>query len=151
MYKSTFKRLIDLIAALLAFLILLPIILIVAFISLIVNKSNPFFSQERPGKNEVVFKMYKFKSMTDKKDENGKLLPDEVRLTKLGNILRKTSLDELPQLINVISGNMSLVGPRLRKKCCGLGRKIGTGCAICTKFIISKRSNFDLQNNFKGN
>ncbi|MEQ8217998.1 MAG: sugar transferase [Arenibacter sp.] len=112
MYKSTFKRLIDLIAALLAFVILLPIILIVAFISLIINKSNPFFSQERPGKNEVVFKMYKFKSMTDKKDENGKLLPDEVRLTKLGNVLRKTSLDELPQLINVIRGDMSLVGPR---------------------------------------
>lgn len=112
MYKLIFKRLLDLIVASLAFVILLPVILMVTLISLIINKSNPFFSQERPGKNEVVFKMYKFKSMTDKKDANGKLLPDEVRLTKMGNLLRKTSLDELPQLINVISGDMSLVGPR---------------------------------------
>jgi len=112
MYRLIIKRLLDLILALIAFILLLPIIIIITLISLVINRSNPFFSQDRPGKNEVVFKMYKFKSMTDKKDLSGKLLPDEARLTKMGNLLRKTSLDELPQLINVITGDMSLVGPR---------------------------------------
>ena len=91
---------------------LLPIFIIVTILLIIVNRGNPFFLQERPGKNERIFKVIKFKTMNDFKDEKGALLPDKDRLTKVGLFVRKTSLDEIPQLLNVILGNMSLIGPR---------------------------------------
>lgn len=112
MYRSLFKRLIDLLMSITGLIVLFPVILIVAIVMLIANMGNPFFFQERPGKNEKVFKLIKFRSMTNKKDKDGKLLPDEERLTKFGNFIRKASLDELPQLLNVIKGDMSVVGPR---------------------------------------
>lgn len=112
MYKGFFKRIIDLCFSLIGLTILLPVILVVYLILLFVNKGNPFFFQKRPGKNEKIFSIIKFKSMTDKKDENGKLLPDADRTTKFGSFIRKTSLDEIPQLINIIKGDMSLIGPR---------------------------------------
>ncbi|GAA4944117.1 sugar transferase [Algibacter agarivorans] len=86
--------------------------MIVCLVILLINKENPFFYQKRPGKNEKIFSIIKFKSMTDKKDRNGKLLPNEERVTKFGSFIRKTSLDEIPQLINIIKGEMSLIGPR---------------------------------------
>ena len=112
MYKEFFKRIIDLLIALTGLIILAPIGLIVYIILLFINKGNPFFYQKRPGKNEKVFSIIKFKSMTDKKDRNGKLLPDIDRVTKFGDFIRKTSLDEIPQLINILKGDMSLIGPR---------------------------------------
>lgn len=112
MYRSLFKPLFDFIFALLAFIVLFPIFLVVSIILTIVNRGNPFFLQLRPGKNEKIFSIIKFKTMTDFKDSSGVLLSDEVRLTKFGKIVRKTSLDEIPQLLNVIKGEMSLVGPR---------------------------------------
>lgn len=112
MYESCFKRLMDLVISLVVFLIVLPIFITVMFSLIIANKGNPFFFQRRPGKNEKIFKIIKFKTMTDAKDSNGKLLPDSERLTKIGSFIRKTSLDEIPQLINVIKGDMSLIGPR---------------------------------------
>lgn len=112
MYKHVFKRILDLIAALIGFLILLPIILIITIILLFINNGKPFFFQSRPGKNEKVFRIIKFKTMTDKKDSNGNLLPDQKRLTMFGKFLRKTSLDEITQFINIIKGDMSLIGPR---------------------------------------
>lgn len=112
MYESCFKRLMDLVISLVVFLIVLPIFITVMFSLIIANKGNPFFFQRRPGKNEKIFKIIKFKTMTDAKDSNGKLLPDSERLTKIGALIRKTSLDEIPQLINVIKGDMSLIGPR---------------------------------------
>ncbi|WP_244783358.1 sugar transferase [Acinetobacter sp. F-1] len=112
MYESCFKRLMDLVISLVVFLIVLPIFITVMFSLIIANKGNPFFFQRRPGKNEKIFKIIKFKTMTDAKDSNGKLLPDSERLTKIGSFIRKTSLDEMPQLINVIKGDMSLIGPR---------------------------------------
>ncbi|QDO94300.1 sugar transferase [Formosa sediminum] len=111
MYKNVFKRVIDLSASLIGFIILLPIFLLVTLILLITN-GQPFFFQSRPGKNEKVFRIMKFKSMSDKKDKNGKLLPDAERVTTLGIFIRKFSLDEIPQLLNVIKGDMSLIGPR---------------------------------------
>lgn len=112
MYKSFLKTTFDILISLIAILLLSPIFLIV-FISLsITNEGKPFFLQNRPGKNGKIFKIIKFKTMTDKTDIEGKLLSDEFRLTKMGKFVRKTSLDELPQLINVIKGDMSLVGPR---------------------------------------
>lgn len=112
MYKALFKRLIDLIASVLGILVLSPIILIITFILFFSNNGKPFFTQLRPGKNEDLFKIIKFKTMNDKKDEQGNLLPDGDRITRIGLFVRKTSLDEIPQLLNVIKGSMSLVGPR---------------------------------------
>ena len=112
MYKSFFKRILDFIASFIAIIVFSPIFLLVALLLLINNKGSVFFFQKRPGKNEQIFKVVKFKTMTDKKDKNGNLLPDADRLTNLGKFVRKTSLDELPQLINVLKGDMSLIGPR---------------------------------------
>lgn len=112
MYTPFLKRLIDFLAALFGLLLLSPVFLIVLIALAIANKGKPFFFQKRPGKDERIFKVIKFKSMNDKKDKEGHLLPDAQRMTKTGNFVRKTSLDELPQLINVLKGDMSLVGPR---------------------------------------
>ena len=112
MYKLNIKRILDLIISIIILLVSSPIFVIVFFILLIQNKANVVFFQNRPGLREKSFKIIKFKTMTDEKDENGKLLPDVQRITRVGSIIRKLSLDELPQLINVIKGDMSLVGPR---------------------------------------
>jgi undecaprenyl phosphate N,N'-diacetylbacillosamine 1-phosphate transferase len=112
MYRYFFKRLIDFFAALILLVIFSPVIIIVTIILAYVNKGKAFFFQERPGKNEKSIYIIKFKSMTDERDENGKLLPDNKRMTKAGAFVRKYSLDELPQFINVLKGDMSLVGPR---------------------------------------
>ena len=112
MYKLNIKRILDLIISIIILLVSSPIFVIVFFILLIQNKANVVFFQNRPGLREKSFKIIKFKTMTDEKDENGKLLPDVHRITRVGSIIRKLSLDELPQLINVIKGDMSLVGPR---------------------------------------
>ncbi len=111
MYQS-FKSVIDRMVALIAFIIASPIFLLLTFLLFLQYKGSPFFTQTRPGKKEKLFKVLKFKSMTDRRDKNGVLLPDEERLTSLGKLIRKTSLDELPQFINVILGQMSFVGPR---------------------------------------
>src|SRR5690625_4268259 len=112
MYKNFFKRLIDFLAALFGLLLLSPVFIIVLIALTFANNGKPFFLQARPGKNEKIFKIIKFKSMNDKKDLEGKLLPDAQRLTSIGSFVRKTSLDEIPQLINVLKGDMSLIGPR---------------------------------------
>ena len=113
MYKHFFKRFFDFILALLALLLIGWFLIIVMIILHFANKgAGAFFYQERPGKDEKIFKVIKFKSMTDEKDENGNLLPEEQRLTKAGSFIRKFSIDELPQLINVFKGDMSFVGPR---------------------------------------
>ena len=112
MYKSFLKRTIDFIGACTGLLLLSPIFLIVTLGLLIANNGKPFFFQLRPGKNGKIFKIVKFKTMNDKKDLEGNLLPDAARLTKIGSFVRKTSLDELPQLLNVLKGEMSLIGPR---------------------------------------
>ena len=112
MYSKYFKRLFDLFVTIIFLLILSPIIVFTAFAIFFTNKEDPFFYQLRPGKNDKIFKIIKFKTMNDKKDTDGKLLSDAERLTKIGNFVRKTSLDELPQLINVLKGEMSLIGPR---------------------------------------
>lgn len=113
MYKHFFKRLIDFTIVLIALLIIWPILLIITIWLHFANKgAGAFFTQERPGKDEKIFKVIKFKSMTDERDENGELLPDSQRLTKVGRFVRKTSIDELPQLINVLKGDMALIGPR---------------------------------------
>ncbi|MGB6084298.1 sugar transferase [Moheibacter sp.] len=112
MYKNFFKRFIDFLLALLGFLLLSPVFLLVCIGLCFANKGKPFFVQHRPGKNERIFQIIKFKTMNDKKDAQGNLLPDAERLTKIGAFVRKTSLDEIPQLINVIKGDMSLIGPR---------------------------------------
>lgn len=112
MYAKCFKRVIDFVLSLLALIVLSPVLLVLTVIGAVKLKGNPFFAQERPGKNEKIFKMYKFRSMTDERDENGKLLPDEQRLTKFGSFLRSSSLDELPELFNILKGDMSIVGPR---------------------------------------
>ncbi len=111
-YKKYFKRSGDIFASTIALLLLSPIFIIIGLLLLVVNDGKPFFTQKRPGKNEAVFTILKFKSMNDKKDANGNLLPNAERLTRIGNIIRKTSLDEIPQLINVFKGDMSLIGPR---------------------------------------
>ncbi|WP_159020224.1 sugar transferase [Algibacter sp. L3A6] len=107
-----FKRFLDLIIAITALLLLAPIFFVVFVCLLIANQGKAFFYQQRPGKNEKVFKIIKFKTMNDKKDANGEFLPFDQRVTKIGNFIRKYSLDEIPQLINVLKGDMSLVGPR---------------------------------------
>lgn len=112
MYKKYIKSIIDYSIALISFSLLFPIFVIVFIGLYIANHGKPFFLQQRPGKNEKLFKIIKFKTMNDKKDSDGNLLPDEIRLTKIGQFVRKTSLDELPQLINVLKGDMSLIGPR---------------------------------------
>ncbi|ALJ04740.1 hypothetical protein APS56_06195 [Pseudalgibacter alginicilyticus] len=112
MYKLFFKRLIDLLLAVFGFVILLPITLIIYITLFFINKGKPIFFQSRPGKNEKIFNIMKFKTMTDGTDNTGKLLSDEDRLTKFGSFLRKSSLDEIPQLVNIIKGDMSLIGPR---------------------------------------
>lgn len=112
MYKHFFKRLIDFILSLIAIIVLSPILLIVALLVRTKLGSPIIFKQERPGLNEKIFTLYKFRTMTDAKDEQGNLLPDEIRLTKFGKILRSTSLDELPELFNILKGDMAIVGPR---------------------------------------
>lgn len=112
MYKHFFKRVIDFLASFIGFIILLPLFIVITVFLFFANDGKPFFFQRRPGKNGKVFSIIKFKTMNDKKDAEGKLLPDEVRLTSVGKFVRKTSLDEIPQLLNVIKGDMSLIGPR---------------------------------------
>lgn len=113
MYKYFFKRFFDFWIALVALLCLSPLLVIIIIWLYYANKgAGIFFLQERPGKDGKIFKVIKFKSMTDKRDESGKLLPDEQRLTKVGKFVRSTSIDELPQLINVLKGDMALIGPR---------------------------------------
>ena len=113
MYKNFFKRLIDFTIALIALVCVSPILLIVTIWLHFVNKgAGAFFTQERPGKNAKIFRVIKFKTMTDERDADGNLLPDAQRLTKVGRIVRSTSLDELPQLINVLKGDMAIIGPR---------------------------------------
>lgn len=112
MYRLFFKRFLDFILSLLAIIILSPVYLIVALLVRIKLGSPVIFTQERPGKNEKIFKIYKFRTMSDDRDYDGNLLPDEVRLTKFGKLLRSTSLDELPELFNILKGDMSIVGPR---------------------------------------
>lgn len=112
MYKYFFKRFLDFFVALFGLLMFSPLFLMVSILLYIANQGKPFFIQARPGKNERIFKIIKFKTMNDRKDEEGNLLPDADRLTKVGSFVRKTSLDEIPQLINVLKGDMSLIGPR---------------------------------------
>lgn len=112
MYNKFFKRLIDFTLSFIALIVLLPILLVLVVVTAIAMKGNPFFTQQRPGKNEKIFKLIKLRTMTNERDENGDLLPDDVRLNKFGKFLRSTSLDELPELINILIGDMSIVGPR---------------------------------------
>ena len=112
MYKLGLKRTFDLFFAVLLLAVTLPIIVTTGILLFIQNKSNIIFSQDRPGLNQHRFCIYKFKTMTDQKDSDGNLLPDNQRITKLGKIIRKLSIDELPQLVNVIKGDMSIIGPR---------------------------------------
>ena len=112
MYQDYLKRFLDFIMAAGAIILLLPILLVIALLIYCYTGSNPFFYQKRPGKGERIFTIIKFKTMNDKRDEHGNLLPDEVRLTGIGKLIRKTSLDEIPQLLNVVVGDMSFIGPR---------------------------------------
>ena len=113
MYKHLFKRVLDFLIALIAIIVISPILLIVTVWLHFANKgAGAFFTQERPGKDAKIFKVIKFKTMTDERDAEGNLLPDEVRLTKVGKFVRSTSIDEVPQLINVLKGDMALIGPR---------------------------------------
>lgn len=112
MYKNFFKRFFDFIIALIGLFVLSPIIIVVMIGLYFANEGKPFFFQARPGLNEKIFKIIKFKTMNDKKGANGELLSDEERLTPIGAFVRKTSLDEIPQLINMLKGDMSLIGPR---------------------------------------
>ena len=112
MYQNYFKRHFDFLIALVALLLLSPVFLLVTFGLFFANNGTPFFLQTRPGKDEKLFRIVKFKTMNDKKDSEGNLLSDAERLTTIGRFVRKTSLDELPQLLNVLKGDMSLIGPR---------------------------------------
>ncbi|MEQ3237156.1 sugar transferase [Bacteroides cellulosilyticus] len=113
MYKHGLKRMIDFIFVSIVLFLILPVLLLVTFVLCFVNKrAGAFFTQERPGRRGKIFKVIKFKTMTDERDAEGNLLPDDVRLTKVGKIVRSLSIDELPQLINVLKGDMALVGPR---------------------------------------
>lgn len=112
MYKKYIKRLLDIVLSLIAIIITLPIFLIIGILVLIFLGKPAIFRQKRPGKNEKIFTMYKFRTMSNKKDKDGNLLPNELRITKFGNFLRKTSLDEIPEFINILKGDMSFVGPR---------------------------------------
>ncbi len=112
MYRKIFKPVIDIISAFFGLLILSPILLVVTILLYLANNGKPFFFQRRPGKNGKIFKIVKFRTMTDARDEHGNLLPDSERLTVIGKFVRKTSIDEIPQLWNVLTGSMSLIGPR---------------------------------------
>lgn len=112
LYRQFFKRFYDIVLSGLALLVLSPVLIILTVVGAVKMKGNPFFTQLRPGKNEKIFKLIKFRTMTSEKDDEGNLLPDEMRLTGYGKFLRSTSLDELPELINIFIGNMSIVGPR---------------------------------------
>ncbi|SEN80474.1 sugar transferase [Niastella yeongjuensis] len=112
LYRNFFKRCLDFVVSLIAFSLLLPLFILVTALLYIANQGSPFFVQPRPGKNGSIFKLIKFKTMNDRKDAAGNLLSDAERLTAIGKFIRKTSLDEIPQLINVIKGEMSLIGPR---------------------------------------
>lgn len=112
MYKKFFKRVIDFTLSLLALIVLSPVLLVLIVLGAVKMKGNPFFTQLRPGKDEKIFKLIKFRTMTCETGADGKLLPDEKRLTRYGEILRSTSLDELPELINILKGDISIVGPR---------------------------------------
>ncbi|RIJ42767.1 sugar transferase [Pontibacter oryzae] len=112
LYRNFLKRIFDFILSLVAFLLLFPVFLVVTVLLYIANQGSPFFLQQRPGKGGKIFRVIKYKTMNDQRDAQGNLLPDEVRLTAVGKFVRKTSLDEIPQLLNVIKGDMSLIGPR---------------------------------------
>ncbi|MBQ4120183.1 MAG: sugar transferase [Clostridia bacterium] len=112
MYAKFFKRIIDFCLSLFALIVLSPVLIVLIVLGAIGMKGNPFFTQLRPGKNEKIFKLIKFRTMTNAKDRDGNLLPDEKRLTKYGKFLRSTSLDELPELLNILKGDMAIVGPR---------------------------------------
>ena len=112
MYAKFFKRALDIILSFTGMIVLFPVLLILTVVGAFAMGGNPFFTQERPGKNEKIFRLIKFRTMTNKKDKDGKLLPDKMRLTKYGKLLRSTSLDELPELFNIFIGHMSIVGPR---------------------------------------
>ena len=112
MYRLYMKRIIDFILSFIAFIILLPLLLCLTIIGTIQMKGNPFFIQTRPGLNEKIFKLIKFRTMSNERDMTGELLPDELRLIPYGRFLRRTSLDELPELLNILKGDMSIVGPR---------------------------------------
>lgn len=112
MYRKFFKRFLDIVLSACALVVLSPVMLVVAVLVKVKLGSPVIFCQERPGKDERIFKMYKFRTMTDERDGDGQLLPDAERLTKFGRMLRSTSLDELPELWNILKGNMSIVGPR---------------------------------------
>jgi undecaprenyl phosphate N,N'-diacetylbacillosamine 1-phosphate transferase len=112
LYRNYFKRILDVIISFIAFCIFSPVFLIAALLLFFSNKGKPFFFQTRPGKNEKLFRIIKFKTMNDKRSITGELLPDVDRITFMGKLIRKLSIDEIPQLINVIKGDMSLVGPR---------------------------------------
>ncbi len=112
MYENFIKRLLDFTLSLLALLVLSPVLLILCILGAIFMKGSPFFTQQRPGKDEKIFRLIKFRTMSCEKDRNGQLLPDEQRLNRYGRFLRSTSLDELPELVNILLGQMSIVGPR---------------------------------------
>ena len=112
MYRNGIKRILDFILSLIAIIVLSPVMLVVAVLVRIKLGSPVLFKQQRPGKDEKIFRMYKFRTMTDEKDAEGRLLPDEKRLTRFGKMLRSTSLDELPEFFNILKGDMSIVGPR---------------------------------------
>lgn len=112
MYAKYFKRMIDFCLSLIGLIMLSPLLLLLMLLGAVFMSGNPFFTQERPGKDEKIFKLIKFRTMDNRKDKDGNLLPDEVRLNKYGRFLRSTSLDELPELINILKGDMAIVGPR---------------------------------------
>ena len=112
MYANNLKRILDFFCALAAICCLSPLMLVLTVVGAFKMKGNPFFTQPRPGKDEKIFKLVKFRTMTNEKDANGKLLPDDVRLTAYGKFLRSTSLDELPELFNILKGDMAVIGPR---------------------------------------
>lgn len=112
MYAKCFKRVIDFTLSLFGLIILSPILLVLIVLGIVFMRGNPFFTQERPGKDEKIFKLIKFRTMDNRKDKDGNLLPDEIRLNKYGRFLRASSLDELPELVNILKGDMSIIGPR---------------------------------------
>lgn len=112
MYEKYIKRILDFILSLISIIILMPVMIVIYILVRIKLGKPVIFKQERPGRNEEIFTLYKFRTMTEEKDEKGNLLPDEQRLTKFGKMLRRTSLDELPELFNILKGDMSIVGPR---------------------------------------
>ena len=112
MYRNFFKRVFDFVLSLMALVILSPVFIVLIILGAIIMRGNPFFFQDRPGKDEKIFKLIKFRSMSNKKDKDGNLLPDEKRITSYGEFIRKTSLDELPELLNILKGDMAIVGPR---------------------------------------